>query len=425
MVQLSKPRVIIVGGGFGGLACAKTLKNARFDVVLIDRTNHHVFQPLLYQVAVSALSPGDIGIPLRSILRNYHNTQVIMDEVQSVELSEHKLLLADGDLNYDYLVLAPGARHSYFGNPQWEELAPGLKSLRDAIHIRERMLLSFETAERYYHTSDSKKYLTFVIVGGGPTGVELAGAIAEIGRKTLLPDYPILSADDIRVILIEAHERLLSSYSQKQSEYTLETLEKIGVEIILNTRVKTVLENKVITNNDEEIETVNVIWAAGNKASPLIRTLGIEVNHSGCALVQPDLSVPGYPNVFVIGDAAHLIDVNGVEAPAVAPTAIQQGIYVAKLIKSRKIPSQRKSFAYKDKGNMATIGRLKAVAMFGKLRFTGFTAWFMWCFIHILFLINFRNRLRVMVEWFWFYITRQPGARLIVQKEMKMKEKEE
>ncbi|MCX7736624.1 MAG: NAD(P)/FAD-dependent oxidoreductase [Candidatus Kapabacteria bacterium] len=412
-MQLSKPRVIIVGAGFGGLKAAKSLKNAKVDVILIDKTNHHLFQPLLYQVATSALSPGDIAIPIRTILRKNKNVHILMDEVLDVKLDERKVILNDGELNYDYLILAPGARHSYFGNSQWERIAPGLKSLKDALHIRETILSSFEKAERFYSTSDRDKYLNFVIIGGGPTGVELAGAIAEIGKKTMLPDFPILKSDDINVFLIEANDRLLKSYSEDLSEYTLEALQRIGVKVLLKTKVTNITDDGVEIGKDF-IETTNIFWAAGNESSSLNYRLGVPLDNIGRVIVEKDMSIPGYPDVFVIGDAAYYIDDKGNQLPGIAPVAIQQAEYVSKIIKKRLSKNKRPPFKYFDKGSMATIGRAKAVANFGKIKFKGLIAWLLWTTVHIFFLINFRNRLRVLFEWFWYYLTNQPGARIIV-----------
>lgn len=422
MIQLSKPRVVIVGAGFGGLNAAKSLFNARVDVVLIDKNNHHLFQPLLYQVATSALSPGDIAIPVRTIMRGYENTQVIMNEVTGIEPGAKKIRLIDGDLNYDYLILAPGTRHSYFGKPEWEKHAPGLKNLEDALQIREKVLLSFEKAERVYGTAEAEELLTFVIVGGGPTGVELAGAIAEIGRRTMLPDFPLLNINDIKVYLIEGSDRLLQGYSQDLSEYTKSTLEKMGVNVLLSTKVVDANDQGVETKNGF-INSANILWAAGNQASELLRDLNAELDKSGRVYVSKDLSVPGYPNIFVIGDAAHLKDKSGNIIPGIAPAAIQEAKFVAEIIRDRVPAEKRPDFQYWDKGSMATIGRAKAIAKFGNLGVKGFIAWFLWCFIHIFFLINFRNRFRVMIEWIWYYITNKPGARLIVYSDEEKKQK--
>lgn len=422
-MQLSKPRVVIVGAGFGGLSAAKALKNTDVDVVVVDKNNHHLFQPLLYQVATAALSPGDIAQPIRTELRGSKNIQVILDEVISIDKDNSVLELTHGILDFDYLILAPGNRHSYFGNDHWEKYAPGLKDLNDAIFMREKILKSFERAERNYKNKEEyKRNTTFVIVGGGPTGVELAGAIAEIARKTILKDFPLIKAKDITVKLIDGTDRLLTQYDESLSDYTKVTLEKMGVEVILSTMVKSVEQDLVITNNGE-FESSNIIWAAGNTASPLLRTLSTELDRAGRATVNPDMSIDGYENIFVIGDAAFLVDANGKTVPGIAPAAIQQARYVADLITHRKKLDTRKPFKYLDKGSMATIGRAKAIAQVGKLKFKGFIAWMMWGVIHIMFLIDFRNRLKVMTEWFWYYITFKPGASLIFHNETKEKEK--
>jgi len=416
-MQLSKPRVVIIGGGFGGLQVAKSINNNQFDVILIDKNNHHLFQPLLYQVASSALSPGDIAIPLRTILRGYSNVQVLMNEVISIDKNNRKVVLSDGELGFDYLVLAPGSRHSYFGNDEWEQFAPGLKNINDAVGIREKVLVSFEKAERIYGTNDAQKYMNFVVVGGGPTGVELAGAIAEISKRTMLPDFPKIKFDDLNIYLIEGDDRILGSYSQNLSDYTKQTLEKLGVKVLLNTRVQTIQSEKVITDKGE-FECSNIIWAAGNQASPIIKSLDIELDRAGRAIVEQDLSIPNHSNIFVIGDAAKVLDKNGKELPGIAPVAMQQGRYVAQIIESKKNKENRHKFEYQDKGSMATIGRAKAIAQIGTFEFKGIIAWLLWSLIHVYFLIDFRNRLRVMFEWAWYYISNQPGARLIWHRKM-------
>jgi len=411
-MQLSKPRVVIIGAGFGGLQAAKSFKNSRCDVVLVDKMNHHLFQPLLYQVAVSALSPGDIASPVRTILRGYDNVQILMNNASEIDLQNRIVKLTCGEIEYDYLILAPGSRHSYFGNNHWEEFAPGLKNLADALRIREKILSSFEVAERLYNTPEAEKYLTFVIVGGGPTGIELAGSIAEVARKTMLTDFPLLKSDDIKVKLIEAGDRLLNSYPTDLSDYTLSSLEELGVQCFLNTRVMDITNDKVITS-EKDIPTANVIWAAGNQASPLLKSLNVNLDRMGRAIVNKDMTIGNYNNVFVIGDAANCIDAAGIEVPGIAPAAVQQSEYVAKIIRKRIPKQDRSPFKYRDKGNMATIGRAKAIAMISGLKFKGLFAWFLWSFIHIFYLIDFRNRFKVMLEWIWFYITYKPGASLI------------
>lgn len=434
-LELKRKRVVIVGGGFGGLTVAKELRNLNFDVVLIDRSNHHLFQPLLYQVASSALSPGDIASPLRTILRNSRNISIEMDEVVAIDISNQFLTLSDqGDIRFDYLVLSPGSRHSYFGNDHWELQAPGLKNLDDALAIREKMLLAFENAEHVHTNKEAvRKYLTFVVVGAGPTGVEIAGAFAEIAVNTILPDYPFLQKSDITVILIEGGSRVLTSFSPKLSESAKKSLEGLGVEVRLHTKVTDITEFGVHTlRNDTEvefIETTNVFWGAGNKVTPLLEQLNTPLDQMGRAIVKPDLSIENAPNVFVIGDAAHIkYENNSKIVPGIAPAAIQSAKYVASIIKneltSRTNSVNRKPFEYWDKGSMATIGRAKAIAQIGKLEFSGIFAWLLWAVIHIVYLIGFRNRFSVMAEWTWYYITFKPGARLIIRSKVRSKKQQ-
>lgn len=412
-MQLSKPRAVIIGGGFGGLSTAKQLRNSNIDVVLIDRANHHLFQPLLYQVATSALSPADIAAPIRSILRSQKNAQVIMNEALSINLEDRKVVLPDGVLYFDILIIAPGSGNSYFGNDHWEKFTIGLKSLKDALKIREMILRSFEKAERNYSKPHSEKYLNFIIIGGGPTGVEMAGSVAEISLKTMLPDFPLLSKEDIHIYLIEGGNRVLNYYTEAQSRYTESALTKLGVKILTNTFV-TDINSDGVKAGDNFIPSTNIIWAAGTEASPLIKSIPVKTDKIGRALVKPDLTVPGYPNVFIIGDSSSIIDASGKEVPGIAPAAMQQGRYVANIIKNKISQPDRPPFRYNDKGSMATIGRAKAVAKIGNMNFKGLTAWLLWGFIHILFLIDFRNKIRVMTEWIWYYISFKPGARLIV-----------
>lgn len=435
VLDSKRKRVIIVGGGFGGLTVAKELRNQNFDVLLIDKSNHHLFQPLLYQVASSALSPGDIASPLRTILRNSRNISIEMDEVIGIDVKKQQVSLADqGDVRYDFLVLSPGSRHSYFGNDHWEEYAPGLKNLDDALAIREKMLLAFENAEHVYSNKELvKKYLTFVVVGAGPTGVEIAGAFAEIAVNTILPDYPLLQKSDISVILIEGGSRVLSTFSERLSESAKKSLEGLGVEVRLQTKVTEINEFGVhILNNDsstEFIETTNVFWGAGNKVSSLLEQLDSPLDSMGRAIVQPDLSILNAPNVFVIGDAAQIRYDNQTKiVPGIAPAAIQSGSFVASVIKkeiaTRTSATKRKPFAYRDKGSMATIGRAKAIAQIGSLQISGFIAWLLWAVIHIVYLIGFRNRFSVMAEWSWYYLTFKPGARLIIRSKVRSKKQQ-
>ncbi|MCL6097767.1 MAG: NAD(P)/FAD-dependent oxidoreductase [Bacteroidetes bacterium] len=410
-----KKKVLIIGGGFGGLTAAKALKNANVDITLIDKTNHHLFQPLLYQVATAALSPADIAAPIRSVLHKQKNVTVIMGEVTKIDVEAKKVFLTNDQFEYDYLIVAIGSRHSYFGKNDWETFAPGLKTLNDAITIRDKILLSFEKAEISRDENEIKKYTTFVVVGGGPTGVEIAGAIAEITKRTLRKEFRKIDPDKTKIILVEAQDRILSIYDPSLSEKAKLSLEKLGVEVRLNTKVENIDETGVKLNSDF-IKTSNVIWAAGNEIPPLIKSLNTELDKAGRVVVEKDCSVKKHPDVFVIGDAALMFHENK-PLPGVAPVAIQQGKYLAKIISRNIQQSERKPFKYFDKGNLATIGRAKAIMQIGRIKVSGFIAWFAWVFIHILYLIGFRNRYKVLAEWMWYYITYRHGIRLIIQKD--------
>ena len=414
-------KVVIIGGGFGGLNVAKALKKARMDVLLVDKTNHHLFQPFLYQVATAALSPGEIGIPIREILREQDNTSVIMGDVDKIDKNERTIHLKNGDhISYDYLVVATGTRHSYFGNDQWEPLAPGLKTMKDALHIREQILISFEKAERLDRMSETEKYLNFVVIGGGPTGVEMAGAIAEIAHKTMFKNFRKIKPERSKIYLIEGLPNILPVYPASVGKKVEKMLNKMGVRVITNKKVTNISEEGVQIE-DEFIPCINVIWAAGNQASPLLKTLDVPLDRAGRVIVEPDLTIPEHPEIFVIGDAANAKGKNGKLLPGIAPTAIQQAKYVAKLIHKQIPKESRRPFKYFDKGSMATIGTLKAVVVVGKFKISGFLAWLIWCFIHILYLIGFRNRFSVMVEWFYCFMTGQRGVRLIyrsIEKEL-------
>ncbi len=416
--ELSAKTVVIVGAGFGGLQCAKELAKAKCDVILIDKNNHHLFQPLLYQVATAALSPADIAAPVRTIFRDQDNIRIVMDEVVSLDCAQRKIFCQlEGEIKFDVLVLAPGTRHSYFSHPDWEAVAPGLKTLDDALDMRARILLAYENAEHKARKDDARAATTFVVVGGGPTGVELAGALAEIGRHTMIRDFPRLSVNDIRVILVEAGERILPSFDPKLSVKAQKALERLGVEVHCNSRVEQITEDHVQING-ESLATETVLWAAGNQAPKWLRDSGLPCDSVGRVIVQSDCSVEGLPNVFVIGDAAHHQNEKGVLLPGVAQPAMQQGRYVAKLIASEAIGRPHLAFHYNDKGNMATIGRAQAVAeLAGGIKLWGWVAWLLWAGIHVVSLIRFRNRFRVMMEWLWYYISYQPGARLIVADE--------
>ena len=410
---MRQSKIVIVGGGFGGLNIAKALKRSRKDVLLIDKTNHHLFQPLLYQVASAALSPADIAIPLREILRNHENVTVIMGEVESVHREEKYIVLENGEkVGYDFLVLAVGARHSYFGKDEWERVAPGLKTIRDAVHIRQHVLLSFETAERLDDPAKSAKYLSFVVIGGGPTGVEMAGAIAEIAYKTMFKNFRRINPAKSKIYLIEALPHILPMYSENLSLRARSDLEKDGVIVLTGKKVTEITENGIRVES-EFIESHNLIWAAGNQAAPVLKTLGVPLDRQGRAIVEPDLSIPGHPEVFVIGDAACVLGKDNKPLPGIAQPAIQQGCYVAKILRKEIPKAKRKPFRYFDKGSMATIGKFKAVAQIGKVELTGFIAWAAWCFIHILYLIGFKNRLSVMIQWSMMYFTAKRGSRLI------------
>lgn len=406
-------KVVIVGGGFGGLNVAKHLKKCPLEVLLIDRTNHHLFQPLLYEVASAALSPGEIAIPIREILRKQENTTVVMGEIARIDKVARQVILGNDErVDYDCLVLAVGARHSYFGNDAWEPHAPGLKTIKDALKIRENVLISFEKAERLDSISEASKYLNFVIIGGGPTGVEMAGAIAEIAHETLFKNFRRIKPEKSKIYLIEGASAILPIYPPKLSKRAQLDLEKLGVQVITGKKVTNITEEGVQVE-ETFYPCKNVIWAAGNQASPLLKTLEVPLDRQGRVMVENDLSVPGYPEIFVIGDAAAAPGKEGKLLPGIAPVAIQQGKYVAKIIRGKIPKPERSPFHYFDKGNLATVGKGKAIAWIGKLQLTGVIAWLMWCLVHIVYLIGFRNRLSVMIEWFVFYLTGQRGARLI------------
>ncbi len=417
---MSSKKVVIIGGGFGGLNAALSLRSSDVDITLVDKTNHHLFQPLLYQVATAALSPGDIASPIRGILNKQKNVRVIMSEAKEIDRENRKIILSDGELDFDYLVIATGSRHSYFGNEQWEKYAPGLKTLTDALTIREKILRSFESAEKLTDLNEIEKYMTFVIVGGGPTGVEMAGAIAEISKKTLLKDFRNINPLMTRIILVEGGHKLLGMYDEPLNKKAYENLEDMGVTLLLNTVVTDVSSEGVNTGSGF-IHTKNVIWAAGNTPSPLIKTMDTDHDKAGRVIVREDCSIKEDENVFVIGDAASFVK-EGESLPGVAPVAIQQGRYVARIIKNGISVKDRKPFRYLDKGNMATIGRAKAVMQAGSLKLSGVIAWFMWGVVHIMSLISYRNRYKVMSEWIWYYLTNKQGIRLITHEEIKQSE---
>lgn len=408
-----KPRVVIVGAGFGGLSAAQELAGTPFDVTLIDRHNYHLFQPLLYQVATAGLSPADIAAPIRSIIRGRSNQTVMLANVTDVDPKTSDVIADDRRIPFDYLILATGAQHAYFGHDDWEPFAPGLKTIDDATRFRARMLLAFERAETETDSEERRRLLTFVIIGGGPTGVEMAGAIAELARRALAKDFRTIDPASARVILIEAGPRLLTAFDPSLSERAQRSLEGLGVEVRLGKAV-TGCDANGVALVDERIEARTIMWGAGVMASPAARWLNVPADRAGRVLVNPDLSVPGYPNIFVIGDTAAVNDASGKLLPGVAPVAKQQGFYVArKLIALSKEQPVAAPFAYRDFGSLATIGRKHAIMQLGDFKLSGFVAWLLWCVAHIYFLIGFRNRLIVALNWMWNYVTFQRGTRLI------------
>jgi len=412
MAGAALPRVVILGAGFGGLQAALALRDAPVLVTVVDRHNHHLFQPLLYQVATAALSPADIAYPIRSILRHQANADVILGEAVAIDVARRELRLADSALPYDYLIVAAGARHAYFGHEEWEAGAPGLKSLEDALEIRRRILLAFESADRETDLERRRALLTFVIVGAGPTGVELSGAIGEISRHVLVDDFRHIDPREARIVLVEAGPRILASYTEQSARRAADGLRERGVEIRVSAPV-TVVDADGVRVGDERISAGTVIWAAGVAASPIARDLGGTLDRSGRILVEPDLSVPGHPEVFVIGDLALYTHQGGKPLPGVSPVAMQQGRYAARAVLARMGGRALPPFRYFDKGTLAVIGRGSAVADIAGLRLGGLLAWLTWCFVHIFYLIGFRNRFIVMFEWAWAYASYQRGARLI------------
>jgi len=406
------PRVVILGGGFAGLYAAKALGKAPVRVTLVDRRNHHLFQPMLYQVATAALSPGNIASPIRSILRRQGNTEVILGQAHRVDTDSKEVQVDGSSIRYDYLIVATGARHSYFGHDEWESLAPGLKSIEDALEIRRRILLAFEGAEREVDPAVRAALLTFVVVGGGPTGVEVAGALAEIRRYALRRDFRRIDSREATVLLVEGAPRLLGSYPESLSAAARRALERLGVEVRTDTFVDRITPEGVYAHGTH-IPTRTVVWAAGNRASPLLRSLGTTLDNQGRVVVADDCTIPGHRDVFVLGDAACFDHQPGGPLPGLSPVAIQMGRYAARTIVADLAGRSRRRFQYRDKGQLAVIGRGRAVADIGRLHFNGFLAWLTWVFVHIFFLIGFRNRLIVLVEWAWSYMTFQRGARLI------------
>jgi NADH dehydrogenase len=410
----SKPHVIIVGAGFGGLEAAKKLGCKDVRVTVIDRTNYHLFQPLLYQVATAALSPADIAAPVRAILSKCRNVEVILAEVQSVDVEAKKVKTVDLEIDYDYLILATGARHSYFGHNEWEKLAPGLKSLEDAVELRRRILMAFEYAEKINDEAARRAAMNFVIIGGGPTGVEMAGAIAEISRHTLARDFRHIDPSQARVILIEGEPRLLAAYPPDLSERARKQLADLGVEVRTSTRATNLTEAGVQVG-DEFIPCHVKIWAAGNMASFVGKTVGAPADRVGRVVVNDDLTIPGHPEVQVIGDLANFPHQTGEPLPGISPVAMQQGRHAARNVLAMIQGRKPQRFRYWDKGTMATIGRNKAVADLKFVHLSGLPAWLAWLFVHIIFLVGFRNRLLVLIQWAWAYLTFDKGARLITR----------
>ena len=409
--------VLIIGGGFAGMNAAKGLGGVRdLEVTVIDRTNHHLFQPLLYQVAMAGLSPADIAAPIRSMLSRYPNIRVLQGEVCSLDLDRNVAVADFAEVPFDYLILACGARHCYFGHDEWEEFAPGLKNLEQATEIRRRVLSAYEEAERTASRADQKRLLTFVVVGGGPTGVELAGAIGEMSRFTLAKDFRTINSTLARVILLEAGPRILPMFGEQQATRAMRDLEHLGVQVWTNSAV-TNIDADGVNIGDERIDAATVLWAAGVTASPLGKSSGGEVDRVGRVLVEPDLSVKGHQNVFVAGDLACFTHQTGKPLPGTAPVAMQQGRYLAKLIRGELQGKPRTPFHFADKGQMATIGRSRAIVEVGKLKLAGFTAWLLWLVVHIYYLTGFQNRLFVVLKWAWSYLSFRRGARLIVSKE--------
>jgi NADH:ubiquinone reductase (H+-translocating) len=424
MTGVPSHRVVIVGGGFGGLNAALALRRVPVDVTLIDRRNFHLFQPLLYQVATGGLSPANIAAPLRSILRRQQNCEVLLGNVRGFDVRNRVVQFDDRQISYDTLIVAAGATHSYFGHPKWEAIAPGLKTIEDATHIRRRLLMAFENSEREADLERRRRLLTIVIVGGGPTGVELAGTMAEISRHTLSREFRHIDPSDAQIILIEAGDRILPAYPPDLSAKAQRSLERLGVLVRTKTMVADVEPDHLLLKfggADEKLATHTVFWAAGVEASPLGKMLadatGAQIDRAGRVSVEPDLTLVGHPEILVLGDMASFPHQDEKPLPGVAPVAIQQGKYAAKLIRARLRGEQVSSFQYHDLGSLATIGRSAAVAAFGKLHFSGLTAWIMWLIVHLLKIVTFRNRLLVLIQWSWCYFFYDRSARLITGSE--------
>ena len=405
--------VVVIGGGFGGLKFLQRARSSKIQFTLIDKQNHHLFQPLLYQVATAVLSPANIAFPIRRMFKNYKNVKVILDEAIDINRNEKTVTLSNGEnIKYDQLIVSTGSKHSYFGNEDWSKYSNGLKGINDALQIRERLLRAFEKAENEKNIDKRAKYLNFVVVGGGPTGVEMAGSIAEIAFNNMKEEFRNFKSSDANVYLIEATEKILPMYSDRLSGKAKKYLEDFGVEVRTNEKVVKI-ENDLVTTDKEDIHTDNVVWAAGNEASPIIEKLNTKTDNEGRAIVDPDCSLKDDGNVFVIGDAANYKDKKNNTLPGIAPVAIQQGKYLAKVIKSKTIKKDRKPFKYNDKGMMATVGRYKAIGKIGNIEVSGFLAWLFWSAIHILYLIGYRSKILVVIEWIFSYLFNKKGTRLI------------
>ena len=412
-VAVQRPRVVIIGAGFGGLSAAKSLAKAPFDVALIDRYNYHMFQPLLYQVATAALSPGDIAFPIRTVFRRAPNVRVVLATVSAIDAERNEVIAGANRILFDYLIVATGARQAYFGHDDWAPHAHGLKTIGDAVYLRDRILLAFEKAETEIDPDERRRLLNFVVVGGGATGVELTGAIAELAKRTLASDFRTINPGSARIVLVEAGPRLLRQFDESLSHSAQRALEKLGAEVRLGTAV-TGCDEAGISMGPERIETRTIMWSAGVEASPAGRWLGVETDRAGRVKVEPDLSLPGRPHIFVLGDTALVTGVGGQPLPGVAPVAKQQAAYVAQVIAARVAGRPVAPFHYRDYGMLATIGRSHALVQFGRVKLSGFPAWVLWCLAHIFFLIGFRNRLFVMLNWAWNFLASRRGARLII-----------
>ena len=411
--KTTRPKIVILGGGFGGLNAALALKRANADVTVIDQHNYHLFQPLLYQVATAALSPNQIAVPIRQILSRNRNTTVLMDSITDVDLGRSEVVTSCGRTHFDYLIVATGARHAYFGHDDWETVAPGIKKIDEATAIRKRLLVAFEKAEAMADNSRRRRLLTFAVIGGGPTGVEMAGAIAELARKSLVRDFRNIDPTSARIVLIEAGPRLLPTFPESLSKSAEAQLCKLGVDVLTGDPVVQCDSKGVALKSGKTIETATIMWGAGVMASPAAKWLKTDADRAGRIVTGPDLKLLGHDNIFVIGDTASVTDATGRVVPGVAPAAKQMGKYVANAIMASLAEKSSPPFTYKNYGNLATIGRKAAVADFGRIRLTGFPAWLLWGLVHVGFLIGFRNRLTVMLDWTWSYITFNRGARLI------------